>query len=326
MRRTILVTILTAVCLVSLAVGLNSVPGHASASREGTRSVVGMSFARKYGDSLVEVRVHGGDWRVSKADLVAWVDDAALSLISYYGRFPIDRTVIDVRQTNGRGVGFASATYSDEREIGLIEANLGKYTRPDDLRDTWTLTHEMIHLAAPHFYRQYKWLSEGLATYVEPIGRMRRGLIPRERIWRELVENLPSGQPRYGDQGLDGTPTWGRVYWGGALYCLYADVEIRRRTNNRSGLEEALRAILSRGVTSESEVMSAPRFLQMGDRSVGVTVLMDLYDQMKDRPMRVDLNHLWSQLGVKQTADGSIRFDDSAPLAHVRRAIEKGRS
>ena len=42
-----------------------------------------------------------------------------------------------------------------------------------------------------------------------------------------------------GGFGLDNTHTWGRTYWGGAMFCLLADVEIRRRTHNRRGLQDA---------------------------------------------------------------------------------------
>src|SRR4030095_12695234 len=86
-------------------------------------------------------------------------------------------------------------------------------------------------------------LEEGIATYVEPIARARAGQLASERAWFDLVAGLPQGQPEVGDRGLDATHTWGRTYWGGALFCLRADVEIRKRTENRKGLEHALRAI-----------------------------------------------------------------------------------
>ena len=58
---------------------------------------------------------------------------------------------------------------------------------------------------------------------------------------------MPKGLPAAGDRGLDYTPTWGRTYWGGALFCLLADIDIRKRTSNRFGLQDALRAIVAAG-------------------------------------------------------------------------------
>ena len=55
---------------------------------------------------------------------------------------------------------------------------------------------------------------------------------------------MPKGLPRAGEGGMDQSPSWGRTYWGGALYCLQADIAIREQTANRVGLQTALRAIL----------------------------------------------------------------------------------
>jgi hypothetical protein len=47
---------------------------------------------------------------------------------------------------------------------------------------------------------------------------------------------------------------------------------------------------------------------------------MELYKKMRAQPAMVDLPDLWKQLGVRRV-DGKIVFDDSAPLAGVRKAI-----
>jgi hypothetical protein len=45
---------------------------------------------------------------------------------------------------------------------------------------------------------------------------------------------------------------------------------------------------------------------------------------MKDKPVNVDLDQLWRQLGVSQQ-DGIARFDDKAPLTPIRQAITTGK-
>src|SRR5258708_33585929 len=107
------------------------------------------------------------------------------------------------------------------------------------------------------------------------------------------------------------THTWGRTYWGGALFCLLADVEIRRQTNNAKGLEHALRGILDAGgdIREDWNLQDA---LGAGDHAGGVSVLQPLYARMKDKPVvSVDLASLWSQLGV-QSDGANVRFDDNA--------------
>jgi hypothetical protein len=46
-----------------------------------------------------------------------------------------------------------------------------------------------------------------------------------------------------------------------------------------------------------------------------------MHKKWADAPVEVDLTALWRSLGVERRADGSMRYDDSAPLAEVRRAI-----
>jgi hypothetical protein len=84
-------------------------------------------------------------------------------------------------------------------------------------------------------------------------------------MWGDLVEGLPYGLPEPGDEGLDYTHTWGRTYWGGATFCLLADVRIRRETHNRDGLlRDALRAIIEAGENIEVSWPLA-RALDVGD-------------------------------------------------------------
>ena len=138
-------------------------------------------------------------------------------------------------------------------------------------------------------------------------------------MWADLIRDMPKGQPQAGDEGLDRTHTWGRTYWGGALFCFDADVEIRRKTQNKKGLQDALRGILDAGgnITQDWEIAKA---LKAGDQATGTTVLTDLYNQMKDKPVTVDLQEKWKQLGIEW--DGTtIHLRDDAPEASIRRAI-----
>jgi hypothetical protein len=141
-------------------------------------------------------------------------------------------------------------------------------------------------------------------------------------MWMDLVRDLPKGLPEEGDKGLDNTHTWGRTYWGGALFCFLADVEIRRQTNNQKGFEDALRGILNAGGDIRED-WALKDALKAGDRAAGVDVLMKQYEKMKDHPVNVDLAALWKELGVE--SDGqAIHFREDAPLAGIRRAITNG--
>jgi hypothetical protein len=139
-------------------------------------------------------------------------------------------------------------------------------------------------------------------------------------MWSDLVRDLPQGLPGPGDQGLDVTHTWGRTYWGGALFCLLADVQIHRRTRNQKGLEDAFRGILAAGGNITQD-WSLQRVLRVGDEATGTRVLEDLYEEMKNKPVKVNLESLWRDLGIARSQNGDITFADAAPLASIRKSI-----
>ena len=244
-----------------------------------------------------------------------WVQDAADAIKIYYGRFPVRHLRIAVTATEGRGVQSGTTyTYSG----ALIRVSVGRDSSPVDLKRDWVMTHEMVHLTQPQLGDRFAWMQEGLAVYVEPIARAQVGQLSEEKVWGDMVRDMPKGLPAAGDQGLDNTHTWGRTYWGGAMFFLLADVGIREQTGNRYGLQHALRAMLdSRGKDSNLRDLIA-----VGDRATHTNVLSKLYGQMRDTPLTPDLNDLWRRLGVT-AVDGRVRFDDDAPLAQMRRAITR---
>lgn len=269
------------------------------------------------GEAQVELRLPDGPMRISNDAIAQWVADCARAIETYYGRLPVRHTIVEVQRTNSRGVD--SGKTVPLNGAVLIRIGLGARADERDLARDWVMTHELVHTALPNLPETHLWLEEGLATYVEPIARAQAGLETAEDVWRQLVEGLPLGLPQDGDRGLDRTPTWGRTYWGGALFCLLADIGIRERTHNSAGLQDALRAIVASGRSALVE-LPIDRVLAQADAAVGAPILSDLYARHATHAESVDLAELWRELGVSMRS-GQVLFDDSAPLADVRRAI-----
>jgi hypothetical protein len=266
--------------------------------------------------ATIDVTLPDETMKLSRQDLLAWVQGAANAVSSYYGHFPVPHLTLKIRSSNGSGIRHG-VTYA--RDGGLILISVGRDTDIAETRDDWVLIHEMIHLAFPSMDDDQHWIEEGISTYVEPVARVRVGLMPLNEMWRTFVRDMPKGEPDPGDKGLDNTHTWGRTYWGGAMFCLLADVRIRERTNNRKGLEDALRGI-NRAGGNIAEDWDIEKALAQGDKATGTTVLRDLYKEMRDKPAPVDLDQLWKKLGVSWK-DGAVQFNDSAPEATIRKAI-----
>ncbi len=272
------------------------------------------------GNSRIDVHIEKGPIQLSNQDLMQWVRSSADSVATYYGRFPVPNVQLRLVPTDGRGVR-GGRTFG-EKDGGRITIHVGKESTIADLNTDWMLTHEMVHLAFPSVEDDHHWMEEGSATYVEPIARVRAKFMDAHEMWFELVRDLHQGLPASGDEGLDNTHTWGRTYWGGALFCFLADVEIHEQTNNRKGLDDALRGILNAGGDIRRD-WPLEKALATGDEATGVSVLVPLYQKMKNQPHDVDLSAMWKELGVERDGN-TVRFIDSAPRAKTRDAITFG--
>jgi hypothetical protein len=268
------------------------------------------------GGAALDVFIDSDQFELGRAALLDWVTRSAKAVMAYFDRFPVPRArvYITVRQ-HGRVSGGVS--YGNGGAHCRI--SVGRHATLEDLYNDWELTHEMVHFGFPSVDDQHHWMEEGIATYVEPIARASIGIVTAEQVWGEVLRDMPQGLPDAGDRGLDHTHTWGRTYWGGALFCLMADVEIRKRTHNAKGLQDALRAINRAGGTIEAE-WPLERALHIGDQATNGDTLMELYSKMGSRPVDVDLAHLWRQLGVRLDGETTV-LDNSAPWAAIRISI-----
>lgn len=246
----------------------------------------------------------------------AWIAKSADAVVTYYGKFPVPAVAIALEQVEGGGV---KGGRTEPGEIPHIDIHLGRgSTGQALLHDDWVLVHEMIHLAFPWLNMQHNWMAEGIAVYVEAVARVQAGHLKAEQIWGDFAKSMPKGLPRDGDGGLDETPSWGMTYWGGCMFCLMADIRIRQETDNRVGLQQALRAINAvRDFRKEWDFLET---LELGDAATGRHVLTGLYGEMKDKPVKPDLDAMWKELGIVKSVSG-IGFDDTAPLAAIRKAI-----
>ena len=274
------------------------------------------SFAFDLDGSRIAVRIRDPVLRKKKDMLLEWVVYSAETVHQYYDRFPVRSVDIDLQVSGGHAVRFGQAFGGENPRLRIV---VGENINPEMLRRDWIMVHEMVHLAMADLPQRHAWLLEGLATYVESIARAQTQHLSEDFIWRNFIERMPQGLPQRGDRGLDLTPTWGRKYWGGAMFCLLADIEIRRLTDNRKSLRDALRGVLDAGFSMHASA-TAMQVFEAGDRATGIDVLVPLYQKMKADPHPVDLDGLWQSLGVSLEG-GRIVYDDDAPMAHIRERL-----
>jgi hypothetical protein len=301
--------------------------------------------------ATIDIAVLRGRRRADDALLARWIGATAKTLDSVFGRFPLDRAqlfVVPVRRS--REVEKGKTLAAGGGSIALV---IGAGAGEAELRGDWILTHELFHLGVPSFRREGRWLDEGLATYYEPVLRTRAGIRSDVELWTEFADGMPRGLAYAGEQSLLATDRHERLYWGGAMFALEADVLIRSRSRGTKSLDDGIRAALARGAEATA-MWSLPAYLRVIDEGTGLTVLRELYEATAKRGFldacgesgsfefglnkraaksepdpcalsdRDVLRGLLRSLGVTRSASGSVELVDEAPLSPIRRTLCRG--
>jgi len=251
-------------------------------------------------------------------ELHEWVKASALVNAEFWRGFPLETPLLILAPSDGNGI--TDGRVESNGGVTVI-VRVGHRTERDELYQDWVLIHEMLHLGSPYMRDTGAWLDEGIATFYEPIIRMRAGWKTREDVWREWIEWMPNGRGAMGEVGLEDSEGGG-IYWGGALFLLLAEIEVRERTNLTLGIEDCLRAVRDSGRTADT-TWTTYEFATFCDATLGDLTVRNLMINHLHPGEPPDLDALWTRLGVS-LVNGEIRFDDTAPLAAVRDAILTG--
>ena len=302
------------------ALTLSAVPVWSASQSAGRKEHIAFSQTLTAGTASLQIDFADGTFDLSRTGVVDRIQKAARAVTLYYGQFPVSRARILIFPVAGSDRVLQGTTWGDRGGFpAFLVLRVGQSIARDELNRDWIITHELVHTALPSLPDDQHWLEEGLASYVEPIARVQAGEMPAEIIWSDMLRGMIHGEPEPGDRGLNNTHTWGRTYWGGALFCLVADVEIHRQTHNRFGLQDALRAVVRSGGTIDKE-WTIDEVLAVGDKATGTHVLRQMYMRWATEPVSVDLPELWHRLGIRNV-NGTVTFDSTASDAAIRTAI-----
>jgi hypothetical protein len=195
-----------------------------------------------------------------------------------------------------------------------------------ELRGSWTLTHELVHLAHPYLGDEGRWIAEGLATWYQNVLRARAGRISADEAWRHLAAGFARGIADPADQSLRETSRGGagrhtmRLYWSGTALAMLGDIALRTRDPSPASLDLALSRFLDCCRAREVRLTPA-QFLAALDREVGGDALERLYRGHADRSAFPEVAPAWHALGIGVRDDGTLRYDDTPAVAALRDAI-----
>lgn len=253
----------------------------------------------------------------------AWLANAGRVVSLVTGQFPAVRAQVIVMPSTASGseIRFGHTGRSGGASIVLFtpaEVSL------EMLQDDWIAIHEFSHLLHPFVVRPDAWLSEGLATYLQEVLRVRSGMLGAGEAWRRLYEGAQRGRDARGNLAEESRRmahsfNYQTVYWAGAAVALMADVELRRRSGGRQSLDSALAGLATR-VDLLATPATAESLIAALDAAAGAPVFREITARYLADKQMPDLTALYRQLGLID-ARGQLQRQPHAPLAWVRDAI-----
>jgi hypothetical protein len=222
------------------------------------------------GDTRIEVARLGPE--PSAADVRRWLARAVEVAASVGGRIPSRRLhfVVLPVAAHDRPVLFGMLRRGGGPSVLLLPSSTASLA---ELQADWVAIHEVSHLWLPRLRARDRWISEGIATYLQEVLRARCGLLSSEQAWARLEEGFKRGRRagtgrKLSDEStaVNRTGAYHRVYWAGAAFALEVDVRLRTQTGGEVDLMGVLSATepLWR---DELHPVSGPTLLRALDRA-----------------------------------------------------------
>jgi hypothetical protein len=276
----------------------------------------------------LRVAVLGQGWQVERGVLLAWLREAAAAVAGLYDGFPEPEAQIIVLPAPGRRVAHGNAAQGGGPSIALM---VGTEITAEKMRDDWVAVHELLHLGMPTVDDSARWLSEGMATYYEPLLRARAGWITPAQAWEILHEGFQRGSARGSGRTLTDesrhmgeTHEYWRVYWAGAAIAMIADVTLRRHADAPT-LDEQMRAIRDcclHGTRTWPAAALLAEIAVPGETPGEVPDLASVAGDYADEVRFPELAETYAALGLRFDAQGRLLGTDEelAPEARALRA------
>lgn len=262
----------------------------------------------------------------------AWLGRSARVVAGLYGGFPAPWTQVILL---GRAQGDGADGYSDAAVPFAFTSHAAgesvmfmlwrDATAEGVARDT-TALHEFVHLGQPVMRDEDAWLVEGIATYYEKVLAVRGGFTDERAAWSWYLDGFVRGRDDSSGRTLaeDSAALYvdhhvSRVYWAGVAFAMMADVAVRRETQGRRSLDDAVRALRS-CCYARARTFTADEALAAMDAAVGSPSISRLAGAVMAARDFPDVESTLAALGVRRGPD-EVTLDDRAPAAAVRAAV-----
>ncbi|GAF71163.1 unnamed protein product, partial [marine sediment metagenome] len=273
------------------------------------------------GSQFIKLEIEDRFSKNEKDRIESWLIHSADALKLAYGQWPSDYFLVNV-----------TVGTSESSPVPWGQVNRGKYPSVSlvvdprstlhDLREDWTIYHELSHLLIPYEGGGDLWFSEGLASYYQNILQARAGMLDERYMWQKLYNGFERGRKqsflsiftlsRLSDQ-IRINHHYMRIYWSGALFWLEADVALRR-LNKGMTLDKALLELKKCCHKKSLSPLEISVKLDEISKTKHFTRLFEKYTKSRRIPA---YDSLLSSLGVTIN-DGKVKLSDDSRLSPVR--------
>lgn len=277
------------------------------------------------GSGEIELGVLGGLPDEEQTRMHDWIAHSA-GLLRSLGGLPVPRVQVLVVPLPGDG---GPVPWGQNTRAGMGGVHFFVHPRQSmqSFVDDWTAAHEFCHLLHPYLGAD-RWMSEGLASYYQNLLRARAGDISSDQAWANLLAGFERGR-RDTASGLTLADlasdmrrhhAYMRVYWAGAAYWLQTDVELRRLTQGRQTLDQALRDYAACCLPSHRR-WTADEFAARLDQLTGHNVFAPAAQAAAAATAFPSMDAWYAQLGLALDAKRSYAGRREADWSAIRDAI-----
>jgi len=276
------------------------------------------------GDSELRIAILGDTSADQRQKLLDWVEYGARALTLAYGEFPRPQLSVLV---------FPIGPHTSVVPWGEVKRNGGTsvylyvdQTRPlAEIKNDWTLIHELSHTLHPFISMEGRWLSEGLATWYENVLQARAKTLTVQQAWTKLHQGFKRGRAetepdislRQVSENMRENRKFMRVYWSGTALWLRADWWLR--TQYQTSLDQVMLQF-QRCCLLADRPWSAQEFMQQLDQMSGNNIFTGLYEDYARSDRFPDVTDIYTSLGLEEMGE-QLSINQNATHADLVHSI-----
>ena len=170
--------------------------------------------------------------------LTKWIGLTIAGIEKRVAAFPFDVHIFFHRRSAGEPVPWAQTERSTIQGVHFFVDT--RYPIEDFLAD-WTGPHELSHLLIPYVGRSRSWFAEGFGSYMQYQIMEEMGVLTHKQVNEHYRSHIGKAARNYSMSHLPfteaapklrGRREYATMYWGGAVYFLQVDHELRKHESS----------------------------------------------------------------------------------------------